>query len=712
MPRIRLRISSALAALMAVSVSIGAAGPTFWTVATAADFLRGTSDGVSISSQGVLTPGPQLMNRLSSSPGQIWSIAEGADGTIWAGTGGDGRVLRLRPGQAEETVFDSSEANIFAVAVAGTRVYAASSPDGRVYVIDGNTPARPFFDPEEKYIWALTVDSAGRLWIGAGSPATVYRVDANGTGRPLYRPTAGHVVVLGRDTEGRILAGTESPGRLYRFGADDRPFAMLDSGLTELRAVSAGADGAIYAAALNRGEDSSSTDAGSASVVLATPPAPSATPAAAPPSTRRSLLYRIDPTGTWESVWETPDLIYDVASIDEGAALVATGPNGRLYRVARNRDVTLVTGVDAKQITRFAGRIPTGARTPAFATANPGRILVPGSGDQTPATFLSAVRDSRSIASWGLMRWESTGGVTLFTRSGNTEAPDDSWSDWSAAYSSRQGEAIKSPAARFVQWKAVLARTASEPAPPRVTAVTVAYLARNTRPLVSSITVHPPGVVFQRPFSSEEGAIAGLDDLTADARRPPGDAVNPSPAPGRRMFQKGLQTIAWKADDADADRLTYTVQYRRLGETDWRELRAGLLDPLFVWDTTTVADGRYVVRIVASDSLSNPADRALAGDRESDAIDVDNTPPQITTEVTRAGATTRMVVRVHDAQSPIQKLEYSTGGGTWQVVYPADGLADSPDERYEIALPSGVDVTRVIIRATDQFQNVSTTVNR
>jgi hypothetical protein len=43
------------------------------------------------------------------------------------------------------------------------------------------------------------------------------------------------------------------------------------------------------------------------------------------------------------------------------------------------------------------------------------------------------------------------------------------------------------------------------------------------------------------------------------------------------------------------------------------------------------------------------------------------------------------------------------------VVYPADGLSDSPDERYEIALPAGTDTTRVVLRATDQFQNMSST---
>ena len=172
-----------------------------------------------------------------------------------------------------------------------------------------------------------------------------------------------------------------------------------------------------------------------------------------------------------------------------------------------------------------------------------------------------------------------------------------------------------------------------------------------------------PGVVFQRPFVGDDSAIAGLDDLIADARRPPGDPGPPTPAPGRRMYQKGLQTLQWRAEDADGDRLTYLLQYRREGETTWRELRAGLSDPIFVWDTTAVGDGRYVVRVVASDAVVNAADRALTGERDSEPIIVDNTPPVITTEIVRQGAAARLVVRVRDAQSPIQKLEYSLSAG-------------------------------------------------
>jgi hypothetical protein len=702
-----MRFAGVVLVLAGLGGVAGAAGPTFWTIATSAEFLRGTSEGVYVSLEGVVTAGPQLENRLSTAPSQIWSLAQAPDGVLWAGTGGDGRVLRVRPGQKEETVFDADETNVFAIAVAGTRTYAATSPDGRVYVIEGGA-AKPFFDPEEKYIWALSVDPTGRVWVGTGNPAVLYRVEPGGASKAIYKPPAAHVVSLTPDGKGRMLAGTESPGRLYRFEPDDRPFVLLESGVTEVRAATVSGDGTVFAAAVARGDESAPAGGETTSVAVSVPPPPATgtTTPPATPTTRKSLLFRIDPGGSWEPIWETSDIAYDVAATDDGGVLVATGPEGRLYKVLRTRDVLLLTGVDAKQITRFAGPVRTGGRPAAFSTANPGRVVAVGAEDQSPATYVSTVRDSKSVATWGLIRWEGVGNVALYSRSGNTDKPDDSWSDWAGPYSRREGESIKSPTARFIQWKAVLTRAGSAPAA-RLTSVTVAYLPRNSRPTVSSITVHPPGVVFQRPFSSDDGAIAGLDDLTAETRRPPGDSGPPPPPPGRRMFQKGLQTLAWKAEDADGDRLIYSLQYRREGDQVWQNLRSGLTDSIFVWDTTTVADGRYVIRLTASDSPANGADRKLDGDRESDPISIDNTPPVIETEISKNASGVRLVVRVRDAQNPIQKVEYSTGGGPWQLVFPADGLADSPEERYEIPLANESEAGRLVIRATDLLQNVT-----
>src|SRR5262245_53124994 len=111
--RTRLQWLVVITVIATAITTAGASGPTFWTIATAAEFLKGTSDGVSVSSQGQLSAGPPLANRLTNAPPQVWSVAETSDGTIWAGTGGDGRVIRLRPGQNEEVIFDSPESNVF-----------------------------------------------------------------------------------------------------------------------------------------------------------------------------------------------------------------------------------------------------------------------------------------------------------------------------------------------------------------------------------------------------------------------------------------------------------------------------------------------------------------------------------------------------------------------------------------------------------------------
>jgi hypothetical protein len=666
-------------------------------MATSAEFLRGTSDGVFVSLEGRLSPGPTLTNRVSSSSQQVWSGVETADGTLWAGTGGDGRVLRLRPGQvAEETVLDTEESHVFAMAAGGGRVFAASSPDGRIYRVDTAAPT-VVFDPPEKYIWALAVDGAGRIWVGAGSPAVIHRVDADGTAHLVHRPPAAHVVALLADATGRMMAATDSPGRLYRFAQDGRPFVMLEPGTSELRGLAVDGSGAVFAAGVGRPGEASGESA-----LLATteaPPAPGSPPAT---TARRSTIFRIDPSGTWESIWETTDVVYDLAAGADGL-VVATGPEGRLYRVTRNRDVHLLTGVDARHITRFLSLPRPGQTFGTFATAAPGRVVSPAAAPSTGAvTYTSPVRDSKSVATWGLIRWEATDGVSLSTRSGNTERPDDSWSDWAGPYVQRAGEPIKSPPARFVQWRATFGRPTAT-----LTSVTLAYLPRNSRPIVSSVVLQPPGVVFQRPFAGDDTAIAGLDDAVADARRPAGDAGPPPAAPGKRMFQKGLQTVQWKGEDADGDRLGYAVHYRRVGDSTWRLLRSGLPDGIFVWDTTTVADGHYVLRITATDGQANSADRALTAERETERVDVDNAPPVVTVDATSTAAGLRLVVRVRDAQSPIQRLEYSVAGGPWQLVFPADGLSDSPDERYDITLPAGTDAATVVVRATDLLHNVS-----
>jgi hypothetical protein len=352
-----------------------------------------------------------------------------------------------------------------------------------------------------------------------------------------------------------------------------------------------------------------------------------------------------------------------------------------------------------------------------FATANPGKLFRFSNERATRGTYESPPLDAETVASWGAVSWRGIqpkdSRIELFTRSGNTEAPDETWSPWSTAYSAPDGSTVTSPKARYIQWRAVLTGKGDGPA---LTSVTAAYLQRNLRPVVRSITVHPPGIVFQKPFTTGEPDLAGFGDQTTPDRRLTTAAMTAqqgssgSPALGRRTYQKGLQTLVWRAEDDNDDDLVYDILYRREGDAEWVLLRRNVSESILVWDTTTVPNGAYFVRVVASDRPSNAAENALAGELDSSAFDIDHTPPVITVGgVQSEGRRTTVTFDVSDANSPIQRVEFSQDGGQrWTGIFPKDGIADSRDEHYELTIDGELGELGLTIRASDAMNNVET----
>jgi hypothetical protein len=424
----------------------------------------------------------------------------------------------------------------------------------------------------------------------------------------------------------------------------------------------------------------------------------------------------IDADGGVEAIWESrEDIPFDVLPDGPDGVLIATGNGGRLYRASGHPSrATLVTRVTGQQATAI---LPVG-QLRYVATANPGRVVTVGTARAAQGTYTSEVKDAGTLAQWGALSWrtptEGNGRVQVFTRSGNTAVTDDGWSPWVGPYE-RADDAVRSPAARYLQWKAVISNGAASGPAPMLASLSIAYLQRNIRPRVTDITIHPPGIVFQRPYPTGEPEIAGLESALPEHRfpvysMPLGTPTfrGASPAMGRRLYQKGLQALAWKAEDANDDRMIYDVHFRRVGEADWRPLRLGTLDDLVVWDTTSVPDGPYVIRVTASDRLANVPSASLAGETQSQSFDVDNTPPAVSITGLKAGAGSTVVTfAITDGHSVIERVEYSVDAGPWQTAYPADGSADAKQERYEITV-EGAASGRVVIRATDALNNTGT----
>ena len=727
----------AVLALLATAASVRAAGPQFWRLEGASAFLEGELQGLSLDSEGRLRLGASPRPLFDPEAPNAWSVARDPRGVLYLGTGNDGRVLRF-DGSKSTVLYKAEELEVHAVAAGPDgRVYAATSPEGAVYAIDATGRATRFFDPTERYIWALAFDAQGALYVATGDEGRVYRVARDGRSELALASSDTHVLSLAIDSKGRVFAGTAPRGIVYRIDAPGKAFVLLDSSYREIKALDVASDGTLYAAAIDGRTTETparpaatpaagpAAPAGGAVVAEVTvsesysivaPPAAPATAAVpgaeAAPGPPKGAILRLRPTGEIDTLWSSPEDVPHSAIRVGGDLLVGTGNKGKVYRVSDDGRWSLAATLPAEQVTALA-RGPEGG---AFVvTSNPARIFAFDGTAATEGTFLSRVKDTAVVSSWGRVSWEGTAppgtGVRIQTRAGNVAAPDSTWTEWSLPATRAGGEPIHSEKARFLQIRLTLSGKGG--ATPTVEAVAAAYLQRNLPPVVKSVTVHPPGEAFQKPITATgEPEILGLDvDPLSDraaAQRPPAGSP-PAITFSRKLFQRGLRTFSWQAEDPNGDALLFDVEYRAVGDERWRPLRTGLTEPVFAWDTASVPNGRYVLRVVASDAPGNPPALALTASKESASFEVDNAPPTIAASLDPR-APNRIHATVRDEATPVRKLEISVDAGRWVEVQPVDGIADSLEETYDITLPpgSGAGPHMVVLRATDLLGNVST----
>ncbi|BCS33616.1 hypothetical protein TBR22_A28430 [Luteitalea sp. TBR-22] len=730
------RSSLATAALAALaSLPLSAAGPSRWEVTSVEHWMAGRGEQVAVTRDGRLALGPASRVLHEAPVPTLWTAVTAPDGTAYVGTGNEGQVLALA-GDTTRVFWDGEELQVHALAWHGDALLAGTSPDGKVYRIARDGTARVFFDPEETYVWAIAVDREQQVYVATGGKGRVYRLPkAGGTPTKIFESAAANVTALHVTDAGDVFVGTDSPGRLYRIPPGGRPFALLDGPYTQVQAIRADAKGTVWVLAVSPGAtpaastpapatSSSTTSAqvstevtvvavGDSTTVSATP-ATTATPAAGAGGSGKGAIYRVGADGLVDTYWEaTGELPFDLLPTDTGRLLVAAD-NGVVYAVDGEPARTArLAQVQARQLTRI---IPRGDRY-LLTASNPGKLVELAATPAATGQYTSEVKDATTGAAWGVLRWDGeqpTGSSARFaTRSGNTSTPDDTWADWVPVRDDQGVLRIASPAARYLQWRVDLTGAAA------LDQVTLTYLPRNQRPRVTTLTLHPAGVVFQQPYGTQEPPdLAGFQSTTpAPARDQAIAAATPTStaaAVGRRLFQKGFQTFQWDASDPDKDDLRFQVLVRRVGTDTWRTLARDLVGNVYTWDTSQLPDARYLVRIVATDGRANPTGTALTGEKEGGPITVDNTPPvihvrQVPTDKPAAGqpAPTRLAFEVIDSASTLDRVDVLLANGQWRPVFPDDGVMDGLRETFTVPLADLGDGP-VVVRATDSLTNLAT----
>jgi len=656
-----------VAALGAAPLAAG--GTSIWRVQSAASFAKGELENVVVSSEGDIVLGLQSARTTSDEIG-IWSSCVARDGTPYFGTGNRGRIVRFRDG-ALETVHETGDVAVSALAASpdGPEVFAGTLSEGRILRVSPDGTATEVARIEDGYVWTLLAAPDGVLYAGTGEEGRVVKIDRDGAVSVLYDSKDDHVLSLALAPDGSLFAGTTFEGLLYRIAGDGAAAVVHDFAEDEVRALHVSPPYLVVAT--NRSKRfKPKTFVQRLKRSVEKGPGEGEEERSPFQELFDGVVYRMHlETGVLERLHEfSKTYAIDAKGESSGDVLVATGDEGRVYRVRPDGTVFTLLDLDEKQAMTLS--VVEGSL--AFVgTGNAGNVYRIAGERARRGTYTSEVLDGRFRCKWGTLEWLGEGRLSFQARSGNTALPDDLWSPWSAPQEGRS-IAVTSPPGRFLQFRVVFE---ADPAAV-LRSVQIAYLADNQRPRVLDLQVSAGD-----PAAPYRGEAATSREVDVD----------------------------WKAEDPDGDPLVYDVHWRREGSDTWVKANReeALTKRSLKVDAATLSDGWYSFRVSASDRGANPAGRALAGTRTSSPILVDNRKPEIASLRAEAGGSWTITGVAQDSFSNVARLEYSLDGGTWTVVYPEDELLDRSSEPFRFHLPDpSPGAHSLAVRAFDARGNV------
>jgi len=666
---------SVVVALALAPSTSRAVGTRTFDLDTLDELSGGDLKGVAVSSDGGVRAGWTLGSAPLTDATASFSTLPLPDGSALVGTSPGGKVFKVQGDRA--TLFADTKELAVTSMLEGANgvVYAATMPDGKIYKLSSGRADVFATLPDTSHVWALAFDKTRTaMYAATGPDGKVFRVDLTGVASVYFRSDEPHLVSVAVGDGGEVYAGSSGKGVLYKITGPGRASVLYDFPGEEVKAIAVARGGVVYALANDYGEPPEPPKRGGGSG--RTPAAASSTPH---PKPGKGTLYRFDAAGRPEKMMHHDEFHYVSLAVDaDGRPYVGTGAEGRVYTVDDAHVVTLMADTDERQI----GAIGIGKGGPFLAATDPPtlhRVLAQGGSE---AVWTSKVLDAGLRARFGHLSWRASGAVELSTRTGNTAAPDATWTAWSGAMT--QPATVASAPGRFVQ---VRARWSRDPRA-ALTEVMLPFVTDNVRPVVLAVDAQPKS-------GGREAAKEGV--IPASGGEPP--------------KHDNVLKVTWRVENPDNDALRYRIGFRREDQKTWRDvLRDGevLTKSEYEWDTTALPEGRYRLRVEASDEQANPPDQVQRHTLESQMVLVDNTPPQIA-ELALTGR--RLRARAVDGLGPIARAELAVDGRPeWRPLKPADGVFDTAAEAIDAdvsaLVPAGSHI--IALRVYDSAGNAVT----
>ena len=661
--------------VLLLATTANAVGTRRFVLEQGADFKGGDLTGVAVDSSGKVRAGFDLSHVNIEQAPVIWSVLAREDKSLLLGTGQEGKVLEFRGGRVAHQYETGGLVVTSLVEAWGGSVLLSSLPQGKLWKLEGGKLVSFAQLAGIEHIFQLAFDKKrGVLYAATGPEGKLLRIERDGRFEVLFDAPETHLISLALLPDGAVVVGTSDKAKLYRVDGPGKVVTLYDFGRTEVRAIAVSPSGDIYAIA----NDIKTTSSAASSRTGSSEGSSSTSSSSSSSSSKikgRGTLLRIGNDGVPEVLLEDDSEHYTSLALGkDGQPYVGTGVEGRVYTVNAQRQSVLVADVDARQITAMLLSGPVSA---LFSSDTAGVHELQGQGGKL-AMWTSKVLDAGIRASFGRIDWEAAGAVEIMARSGNTKEPDDTWSAWSAPL--RAPGRSNVPAGRYFQLRARFALDRD------------AILSRLEVPFVTD---------------NQRAIVTRVDVGGTSSERASGDGIVASGGPVTGRGNPEL-SVDWSVDNPDKDTLRYRVYYRVVGTNVWYDMLACdevLTKTSYKWDTATLPEGRYRIKVLASDEPSNPPDRVTRHELESGLVTVDNTPPTLV-ELERVGR--RLRGKAVDGVGPIARIEVSVAGSNeWLPLRPMDSIFDEATEGFDVDLgdwlPAGKRI--IAVRAYDSANN-------
>jgi len=627
------------------------------------DLIRGNFKNITVDENGVLSISSSFIKVKDINETLVWTASQNKEGTIFFGTGNDGIIYRLSEGRTNaEKFFDSGGPVITSLVCDDSdNLYAAVSPRGIIFCIKPDGTSSVFQRLPSRSIWAMTFDNQKRLIVAAGDPGTVYRISPDGKKYTnILQREENHFISLQLDNWGNIFAAGSSTGLVYKLEKDGKLKILFDSKEEELTTMLID-DNTLWVATTTEPNErlskmiQSKEDEQQSSRSL--------------PS--RGILYKIYSNGVYEKIIDLPDQLFIALAKDKrGNLFVGSATTGEIWTVYKENGeekVSRVGSIPSSQILSFLsdrkGQI-------WITTGNLGSVYLAESFFNDKGIYTSEVFDLKYPNKPGRILWEEDlpegTSIKVETRSGNTEIPDDTWSQW---YEPDTSFLMRHPEARFIQYRFTL-NTSNKKVSPKIW---------NIRLNWSLINMKPEILRFEKDSSGE------------DTRQ-------------SSKMEQGKWKFIWECKDPNEDELLYKISCSFKDTEQWIDI-AETRETSLVVDTRKLPDGWYTFKLTVSDRPSNSETEYLERSTEITSLLVDNTAP-VFKDIKTSVKNDLFILEgtVEDEFSEIKIVEYSFNFSEWFVAESEDGVFDLKTEKFKITLKSKPSF--IILRTKDIQNNI------